>query len=341
MLFHELVITIMKAMNLERTISAPFHLLKGKKSGQTIQDIGYYQLFPFFAVMPKLEKPLYDEVVKSLHDRNFLRSNHEVIDLDVSALELELPPVKLNGWKYRGNEMIFLRRLSLTVQTLSYTSQQVFHFDPVHNDENVQGWVKRYLRSINFREASAVRSFKAEMSESLERTAVADDQKLMLLRRLTGKGISGMTWHQLAVEKGIHPLDAQLAVVQALHSWLDVLEKREYPMLLPFLEGIVQQSALTDSTRRTEKLFEQGLGLEEIAAVRNLKTSTIEDHFVELAMNDPFFNYLAFLPQELFQRITGISAAKKTKRLRDIKEQLPEATYFQIRLALAVREETQ
>ena len=341
MLFDELVISIMKAVNLERTISSPYHLIKGKKSGQTIQDIGYYHLYPYFAVMPKLEKPMYDEVVKSLFARKLLRLNEEVIDLTEAAFELELPPTRLNGWKYRGNEGLFLQRLSLIVQTLSYTSQHEFKFDPVHNAEEIQGWVKRYLRSINFRDASAVRSFKAEMEESLNRSPISDSQKLMLLQRLTGKGLSGMTWIQIAAGQGIHPLDAQLAVIEALHVWLDVLESRDFPMLLPLLEGIIQQSALTDSTRRTEKLFEQGLTLEDIAAIRSLKTSTIEDHFVELAMNDPFFNYTAFLTPELYRQIVRISGERKTKRLRDIKEQLPEATYFQIRLALAVKEEPQ
>ncbi|MFD1862606.1 helix-turn-helix domain-containing protein [Planococcus chinensis] len=338
MLFDEFLISIMKAVNLERTLSSPYHLIKGKKSGQTIQDIGYYQLYPYFAVMPKLEKAMYDDVVKSLFTRNLLRPNDEVIDLADAAFELEIPPVSVNGWKYRGNEAVFLRRLSLIVQTLSYTSQQEFNFDPVHNAEDVQGWVKRYLKAIRFREMDTVRSFKAEIEVSLERTRIPDSQKLMLMQRMSGKGLSGLTWSQIAAGQGIHPLDAQLAVIEALHTWLDVLESKEFPLLLPLLEGVIEQSALTDSTRRTEKLFEQGLSLEEIAAVRNLKKSTIEDHFVELAMNDPFFNYTAFVPENLYRQIMEISSERKTKRLREIKDRLPDATYFQIRLALAVKE---
>jgi len=79
--------------------------------------------------------------------------------------------------------------------------------------------------------------------------------------------------------------------------------------------------------------------LQEIAAIRQLKTSTIEDHFVELAMNDPYFNFTPFLPHDLFKQIVAVSKSRNTKRLRDIKEELPDATYFQIRLALAIRED--
>src|SRR5690606_36111424 len=107
-------------------------------------DIGYYGLHPYFAVMPKLEKSHYDAVVKGLFDRRLLRTNSETIDLTEAALALAVPASQLDGWKYRGKESLFFDRLSLIVQTLSFTSQQINIFDPVHNAEDVQKWVKNY-----------------------------------------------------------------------------------------------------------------------------------------------------------------------------------------------------
>lgn len=339
LLFEELVIAIMKAINLERTISSPFHLIKGKKSGQTIQDVGYYRLHPYFAVMPNLEKRLYDEVIRNLFARQLLRDNDQVIDLADKALAHAMPASPLNGWKYRGNEAVFLNRLSLVVQTLSYTSQQTNRFDPVHNAEDLQSWVKHYLKKINFRDPASVARFKAEMLESLEAADVEERSKMVLMQRLTGLGWSGMTWEQIALAHDLHILDVQLAAVEALHAWLDVLERNGFPMLSPLLDHVIQRSVLTESTQRTEKLFEKGLSLSEIAAIRQLKTSTIEDHFVELAMNDPFFNFTPFMPPAMYEQIVTVSKKRNTKRLRDIKEELPDATYFQIRLALALRED--
>lgn len=339
MLFEELVISIMKAVNLERTVSSPFHLIKGKKSGQTIQDIGYYRLHPYFAVMPKLDKNAYDEVIQSLFARNLLRPNEQVIDLSEAALGMRIPPSKLNGWKYRGNEILFLNRLSLIVQTLSHTSQSVYSFDPVHNAVDLQAWVKEYLVRINYRDSEIVDRFRKELHDSLEAADVAEDNKMMLMQRLTGLRLSGLTWEQIAAGKGLHTLDVQLSVIETLHAWLEILESGDFPLFSPLLNGVVQRSSLTESAERTDKLFKQGLSLDEIAAVRQLKTSTIEDHFVELAMNDPAFDYTVFIPQDLFRSITGISAQRNTKRLRDIKDMLPQASYFQIRLALAVKED--
>ncbi|MGI2327086.1 helix-turn-helix domain-containing protein [Planococcus sp. YIM B11945] len=338
MLFEELILDIMKAVNKERTVSSPFHLIKGKKSGQTIQDIGYYQLYPYFAVLPRLDKLIYDEAVAHLFARGLLKPNNEVIELSAEALQAEKPQTLLNGWKYRGRETLFMNRLSLIVQTFSHISQQVNRFDPVVNTEDIQLWVKTYLKKINFRNPEVVMAFKNELFESLENVPVAEDSKMIVLQRLSGYGLSGLTWEQIAATRRIKAIDAQLKSVETVHSWLDVLEQNDFPLLAGLMEGVIQLSSLTESARRTEKLFEQGFSLEQIASLRQLKTSTIEDHFVELAMNDPYFNYIAFIKKEMYQKIIAISKENQTKRLRDIKEKVPDATYFQIRLALAVKQ---
>lgn len=339
MLFDELVIAVMKTINLERTLSAPYHVIKGKKSGQTIQDIGYYKLHPYFALMPRLEKAVYDQAVKSLINRNYIRFNEEVIDLTEKAIDLPIPHSPLNGWKYRGNEMIFLNRLSLVIQTLSHTSQSVNKFDPTHNSDELQSWVKKFLKTIHFRNLESVAKLKAEIRDSLHAANVSAGHKNMLMQRLSGLGWSGLTWEQIAGFQNIQVLDAQLAVIETLHGWLEAIEKGDYPFLALMKENIVQLSSLTESTRRTEKLFKEGYTLTEIASIRQLKTSTIEDHFVELAMNDPLFGHSAFISNELYEKILDISKKDGTKRLRNIKEKVPAASYFQIRLALAIEEE--
>lgn len=339
MLFDELIITIMKAVNKERTISSPYHLLKGKKSGQTLQDIGYYNLYPFFAVLPRIDKQIYDRSVQGLFAKGLLLPNDQVIELSEKAWLLQVPKTPLNGWKYRGKEMIFLSRLSLIVQTFSHISQDIKIFDPVTNAEDVQSWVKKYLMEINFRNPAVINAFRQELAESIESLNVSDPHKMVLMQRLSGYGLSGLTWEQIADAHGLQILDVQLMNIEILHAWMALLEYKTYPLLFVLMDGIIQQSSLTETAQRTEKLFLAGHSLEEIAAMRGLKTSTIEDHFVELAMNDPHFNYSAFIKDEAYRNIVAVSKKHQTKRLRDIKEKLPDLSYFQIRLALALKEE--
>ncbi|RNF40522.1 helix-turn-helix domain-containing protein [Planococcus salinus] len=341
MLFDELVLTIMKAVNHQRTVSSPFHLIKGKKSGQTLQDIGYFHLYPYFSVLPRLEKAAYDQTVQRFYEQGLLVEGEENIHLTAKAMALQTPVPLLNGWKYRGNEAVFFQRLSLVIQTFSHVSQGIRIFDPVQTAEDIQSWVKSYLRAIRFREPSVYADFNAELITTFKAIQATDQQKLMLMQRLSGYGLSGMTWKQIAGVHGIQPIDAQLQTVEVLHGWLEVIEQQRPPLLSLLAEGLVQQSALTETAKRTKSLFENGHSLEEIAAIRRLKTSTIEDHFVELAMNEPAFDHSSFLTNEILKEIVAVSKAQKTKRLRDIKQKIPQASYFQIRLALAIKEEQQ
>lgn len=337
MRFDEVVLAIMKAVDGQRTISSPYHLIKGKKSGQTIQDIGYFNLHPFFGVLPKLDKSDYLASVSRLQSAGLLRADDEQVRLTSRALDFPLPETSLNGWKYRGNERRFFARLSLTVQTMSCFMQNQKRFDPVVSDETVQAWVRNYLQRIRFRESDIQRSFKEQLESTLELVDAAPWQKDVVIERLSGFNIGGLTWDQIAMKRNILPIDAKLAAVEVLHAWLNVIEEQRPALLMAMLEGIVQQSALTESAKRTQNLFERGFSLEQIAELRQLKTSTIEDHFVELAMNDPAFLYTPFMDSAVYKKINQISGELKTMRLRDIKERLPQASYFQIRLALAMR----
>ncbi|ALS78362.1 helix-turn-helix domain-containing protein [Planococcus kocurii] len=339
MLVTELILAIMKTVDRQRTVSSPYHLIKGKKSGQTIQDIGYFGLYPYFGVLPKLDKKAYDQVVQGLFSQGYLLANEQVIELSEKALKLSVAPSSLNGWKYRGNENLFFSRLSLIVQTLSHVSQRVKSFDPVVSNEEVQNWVKRYLQRIQFRDLAVVQAFKKELFTTLAETDISETHKMILIERLTGFAISGLTWQQIADSKKLSLLDVQLMTVEALHGWMAVIEQSKPQLIVGLMEGIIQQSSLTETAQRTEKLFERGFSLEQIASLRQLKTSTIEDHVVELAMNDPYFNYIPFVGHEQYEAIIAESRRQKTKRLREIKEFLPEVSYFQIRLALAIRRE--
>ncbi|MTD30084.1 helix-turn-helix domain-containing protein [Planomicrobium sp. YIM 101495] len=337
MLFSELILGIMKSIDGQRTVSSPYHLLKGKKSGQTIQDVGYFNLHAYFALFPKLDKALYDQEIAALENDGFLVKGTDMIQLTDKSRTVFSMQSCLDGWKYRGKETLFFKRLSLIVQTFSHATHKIRRFDPVQTEEDVQRWVKRYLSMISFREAGVAESFKQELFASMIAVQLPDAGKQVVMNRLSGFQVSGLTWLQIATSTGLKPLDVQLSGVETLHGWMREIERGNYPLLLPLLENITQQSAMTESAVHTKRLFEQGLSLEEIAVRRTLKTSTIEDHFVEMAINDPSFDFRPFIPVPLYEQIISTSKLTQSKRLRDIKEHLPEAGYFQIRLALATQ----
>ena len=115
--------------------------------------------------------------------------------------------------------------------------------------------------------------------------------------------------------------------------------EKPLPILHQLAEDVYITMPLTESTYETAKLLNEGKSLEQIAAIRRLKISTIEDHVVEIVMNIPTFNIVAFLSKEQLKEINDTSEAYATKKLRVLKEVLPHYSYFQLRLGLAKGEQ--
>ena len=61
-----LLLTIISRLDGERSIYAGLHLFRGKRSGQTLQDVEYYSLKGFFCILPKLQIEVFDEAVARL-----------------------------------------------------------------------------------------------------------------------------------------------------------------------------------------------------------------------------------------------------------------------------------
>lgn len=71
-MFHQILLQIFQKLNKERTISAAYHVLRGKRSGQTIQDIGLFQLHQYFGLLPKLSRTTFDEAVNLFMQNSWL-----------------------------------------------------------------------------------------------------------------------------------------------------------------------------------------------------------------------------------------------------------------------------
>ena len=66
-------------------------------------------------------------------------------------------------------------------------------------------------------------------------------------------------------------------------------QSSRYQLLSKVITNIKVSTYLTESTVKTKELFERGMSMQEISQIRNLKMSTIEDHFVEISINDTAF----------------------------------------------------
>lgn len=341
MYFHQLLLFIIHKFNGERSQTASYYLLKGKKSGQTIQDVTYFQLHSYFSLFPKLSKETYDEAIKILRQNEYVQIENAYINLTEKGFQqvknMEKP--RFNGWLYRGNEQIFWKRVELIVQTLSQFKFQQKKFIPNQKDIEIQHFVKKYFQKRDFQSLQFYTSFKLQLLQLLESANLDKFQKELFVYRLSGYKKSGLTWDQLTDYYSKTELDLKFTFIECLHILIDTISREQHPDLFDLLDGIEVEVPLTESAVKTNNLFTKGYSIEEVAEMRFLKKNTIEDHVIEIVSANPDFPVEPFISNEQIGKVLEIADKYKSKKLKLIREYVPELSYFQIRLALTKGEE--
>jgi len=336
-----ILLTIIGRIDGERTIYAGLHLLRGKRSGQTLQDVEYYGLKEFFGIVPKLTAERFDEAAKQLRDWGFIST------MDDSFVKLteqgrvavsKLPFYRFNGWDYRGREMIFFGRLSLVVQTVSNFKEKERSFMPAQKDRDIQTFVKMLLHNQQISDPTFAKGISDELRLCITRSEMDERQKTIITHRLSGFGLTGWTWDQLADDLKLNSFDIRLLFIEGLHMMLAVITlSPDLPFLRKIAENVKVSTYLTDSSVKTKQLFDRGFTLDEIVTARNLKQSTIEDHFVEMSINDTEFPLTQFVSAEDAEAVAGKVKEIGTRRLRLLKSEFETLSYFQLRLILGAR----
>lgn len=343
MIFQYLVLEILKRIQKERSISSPFHLLRGKRSGQTVQDVGIFRLHSFFGILPKLQRRFYDETIDRFVEQHFIILIDDTYQLTEKGNRLleQYAPLPFDGWHYQGNEHVFFSRLSLIVQSLSHSKAGKMSFSPIQKDEQIQLWVRSFLIKNQYAKGHLQHILYDEIVESLAQTPVQERAKDIVSKRLAGFGVPGFTWQQISIEQDLTEMDVQLIYISCLHAWLNVISDNPavYPYLFQMMDNIRIEVPLSGSAYQTAALFKKGYSIEQISHMRRLKQNTIEDHIVELAMNDPTFSIEQFVQKDDIKRIYRATENYQTKKLKILKEALPHLSYFQIRLVLTRGEE--
>lgn len=333
-----LLLTIISRLDGERTIYAGLHLIRGKRSGQTLQDVDYYSLKEFFCILPKLNTETFDCAAKELIEVGYISIDEDAV---VHLTELGrhfmkgLPSYRFNGWDYRGKEQVFFARLSLVVQTVSNFRKGKKSFMPLQKDYEIQVFVRNLLNGHAIGDAGFSRKLREELHYIIGNSQLRDVQKTILTHRLGGYDYTGWTWEQLAQILTINPVTIRLYFIESLHMLLEAIEEStSTPFLRKISENIKVASYLTESSMKTKAFFEQGMSMGDIATTRQLKMSTIEDHLVEMSINDSRFPVEQFVSKTEMLAVIAKSNELGTKRLRLLKDDFPSLTYFQLRLIL-------
>ncbi|MBP3950547.1 helix-turn-helix domain-containing protein [Bacillus suaedae] len=340
-----IIVKILDALKGERSIYGAYHLLKGKKSAQTIQDGSFFSILHFFGLFPTIERDEIKSIVEKLAARNVVQwiSNDSAVVTEYGRDKLsELVSQyqyldDLNGWQYHDLANVVWLRIMLCVQTLSHIVHQHNRFYPITHQSQIQLWVKRTLPKENKLQANLFTALYKELHYFL--STCNELQATVFVFQLTGRENIGLTRLQIAELMNKSQDEITLVHLSVIHKLCKETEQQSlYPILSLFAKDLTSTLVLTESASKTLELFQMGYTVEEISQKRKLKVSTIEDHIVEIALLDKNFPIEQFVPNQIAEAIVRSSNVLQTSRLRVIKENVEEdVSYFMIRLVLARR----
>jgi uncharacterized protein YpbB len=336
----KVVLFCLSRFNGERSLAAIYHLFNGKKSAQTLQDSKWYHLDFLFGTLAVQKSEILHIANRLEHERLIKRidqDTYKATEKGETAIAQFTFPAHLNGLRYANETGVFWRRLSLLVQTISNLVHETT-FEPIQRDEETLLYIKRWLLSRR-NVAALAQALYEEMHRLLSH--LDEKEANVFVWRLTSYERIGLTNEQVALALQEDATYTQLLFQHVLHFFLKMTEKEpeRFPLLFSLRADLYEAIPLTSSTKKTYELLQQGKTIDEIARIRRLKRSTIEDHLVEIAANIQSFSIAPFLAEEKRQQIVSVAEKLRTKKLRMIKEALKDVSYFEIRLALAKRGE--
>ncbi|MBY7143467.1 helix-turn-helix domain-containing protein [Virgibacillus sp. NKC19-3] len=347
MLFEGIILLCFLRMNAERTEMAIYHLLRAKKSIQTVQDAHLYNLEQFYGVYHHLNQVQFEyklhELVRSGLLQESSSQKSETIYMPtktgvewINKHRKNLPFDYYNGLKFHDSANVFLERLTLLIQTLTNSKMNYFSFIPVIDKLPIENWVRSFYKKMKPHETKLLPAIHDELSNLLH--YFSDHEAGMFVDRLTGFKNYGMSVNQLADKYEMTPDDVILWSTAIKHRMLNLVEKEQahYPFLCMLTNDLLQQTSMTASARTTYELLQKKYSIDNISKIRQLKPNTIYDHIVEIALYRTDFPINDYVNEESQQDIINVFNNIKSTKLKNIKQQLnTDISYFQIRLVLA------
>lgn len=340
-LFKYVILTSFSRLQNERSISSIYHLLKGRRSIQTIQDASLFQLHPYYGIYQTLNKRAFESYITQLVNDKLLCNEQTSLRLSDTAIQWINDQTELKdeaffkGDLYRTVHNDFYFRLLLLIQV--WTNQRMNNntYFPVIENKMTEQWVKRYYVKTKNNIHRHLRQLHEELTRILQ--TISNRQASMFVDRLTGYETFGLSSNQLATKYVLTHNDVHLHLISVIHKIIDMSKhnKQHFPQLYYLFQDLLTKKVLSNSSQRTKLLLDRGLNAEQIALKRRLSISTIYDHIVEIALHQTNFPYEQYVTKEDTQLILTVVQNLNTFRLKEIKQAVPdEITYFQIRLIL-------
>src|SRR5690625_2684343 len=344
MIFRYVILSSIKKLQYERSVTAVYYLFQGKQSIQTIQDAHLFELTHYYSLYKQLSKTTFMNEIKALEQVGYLQQTHNENDYVLTEKANDWLKDKqylahewyINGMKYHKLADSYTARLFLLIQVWTNEIKKHQSYIPIVEERETKQWIKRFYHQTKANISLYLQKLYEELYsifQSLNPVYVE-----MFILQLTSYKHIGLTTTQIAQKYQLKTVDVDLIITSVDNNVLDKIERNidQFPLLNELKLGLTQTSTLTHSASKTEALLLQGWSIEQIAMKRQLKINTIYDHIVEIAIQYEAFPLYDYMTKEQHKEITEADRKSKTYTLKKLKLMVNDnISYFQIRLVLS------
>lgn len=338
-----LIVDILKKINGSRKRSGIYYILTGKKTSQSLTDSQWFGIEPYYAALKGMSLEEFNDAIHELHLHNLIESNEENVFVVTQLGDRALEDVKerfsflkkLNGLKYASIEQVCWQVIALYCQALSNALYSRTDYSPIVREREAIERVKTHFPRSDQKRYEAA----AQLFYEIQCVLKESDQKSadIFVRKLSGYNRIGNTFEQLSRELYAPKTEIILRFRSVLHDLLSSACDR--PQAFPIVNSLIgiytDVPPLTRSASLTYQLLKKDKDIQEIMSIRKLKSSTLEDHLVEIARAIPDFSIFPYISEEETEQVIRFYKMTRENKLRPIKEAFPHLSYLQIRLVLA------
>src|SRR5699024_7659572 len=205
-------------------------------------------------------------------------------------------------------------------------------------ERETANWVKQFYHRTRTKIDKYLYYLHEELHDLL--LGISDNYSEVFVAQLSSYYHIGKTIEQLSFEYNLTKEDIYLMTTNTLHYLIQKvqLDKSKYPILKIIMKQVEPEKNITHSAQIRARFLQQRYNVDEIPTRRVHKVNTIQDHIVELMMQEhPSVLLDHYVTSEDTTSVQYALSVTNSYRLKAIKENVGDKrSYFQIRLVLAV-----
>lgn len=327
---------LLQMFNVEyRRPNVIFSIITGRNTVSNIYWGMRYDLLDYFSIDPQFTNEIYQKILSKLKQNKLLTESNGQVRLTQNGLirqkkaKSDLYQIKhpklINQYKF--NE--WSETCILAIQVVSELSFVNRHYYPVVTSEltkfNIKEWISNNDKTILTKQVNLeLRLFVQEIDTN---------SSLIFMNKLIGHNLNGLTNKQLANELNLSEMEIQLIYRDTINFFASWIEEQKQSVFKELVQSILKTGIISESAKETMRLITMGLSVSDVAKSRRLKTSTIFEHLLELAMISEKFPFDTFLTKKIINDLSEIMGRDIDQvPFKIIQNKKPDINFFDYRL---------